>query len=104
MLTILGSNISNTLHGLNPNNSLSYYQTAALRIVAVEQALAQVCYRGPWELVPPDFETFFKSQTWAVKKGDLKIKSRSFSIVCIYEFKIKVPCGSLSIILACSKV
>lgn len=40
--TILQNFISSTLHSLNPNNSLSYYQVAALRIVAIEQALAKV--------------------------------------------------------------
>eukprot|EP00731_Ephydatia_muelleri_P003774 Em0001g3774a len=40
--TILQNFISSTLHSLNPNNSLSYYQVAALRIVAIEQALAKI--------------------------------------------------------------
>ena len=46
MPTSLADLISSTLYSLNPNNSLSYYQKAALRIVAIEQALAMVRHMG----------------------------------------------------------
>ena len=52
MLTSLAILISSTLYSLNPNNNLSYYQKAALRIVAIEQVLAKI---SPIELTNQNY-------------------------------------------------